>query len=68
MGPVVQRLARRDVRVSVDTSKPDVAQRALESGAWMINDVNGLRDPDMLDLVGLARCHVCIMHMQGDPR
>jgi len=68
IGPVVRRLAKRDVRVSVDTSKPDVAQKALEAGAWMINDVNGLRDPDMLDLVGLARCHVCIMHMQGDPR
>ena len=67
IGTIVRRLSKRDIRVSVDTSKPEVAQKALENGAWMINDVNGLRDPDMLDLVGLARCHVCIMHMKGTP-
>ena len=66
IGNVVHRLAHRGVRVSVDTTKPEVARQALEAGAWMINDVDGMKDPEMLELVGIARCHVCIMHRKGD--
>ena len=40
---------------------------AIENGANMINDVSGLRDVKMQDLVLETGCLVCIMHMQGEP-
>ena len=40
---------------------------AIENGAKMINDVSGLRDQKMVDLVLETGCIVCIMHMQGEP-
>ena len=45
--PLVERLAADGVLVSVDTWKPAVAQAALEAGAALINDVSGLRDPEL---------------------
>ena len=33
----------------------------------MINDVSGLRDSAMMDLVIESECEVCIMHMLGEP-
>jgi dihydropteroate synthase len=52
---------------SIDTSKPKVAELALEMGAAMVNDVRALQTEGMLDLVAEAECAVCLMHMQGDP-
>jgi dihydropteroate synthase len=56
------------VPVSVDTYKPEVASRALETGAAMINDVTGLRDPRMTELVADHGAAAVIMHMKGEPR
>jgi dihydropteroate synthase len=53
--------------ISVDTRRPSVARAALAAGADMVNDVSGLRDSAMVDLVLEAGCAVCIMHMQGEP-
>ena len=53
--------------VSIDTRNVEVAKLALEAGAKMINDVSGLRDKAMQDLVLESECHVCIMHMLGEP-
>ena len=53
--------------VSVDTRKPVVAREALSTGAVMVNDVGGLRDPEMVELVLESNCAVCIMHMRGTP-
>lgn len=67
--PVIEelRLARPDGLISIDTRRPEVAKAALEAGANLINDVSGLRDPLMVDLVIEYGCPVCIMHMQGNP-
>jgi dihydropteroate synthase len=55
-------------RISVDTYKAEVAARALEAGAYMINDISALRmDAKMVDVVRDAGCPVVLMHMQGDP-
>jgi dihydropteroate synthase len=56
-----------DVPVSVDTMKTDVAAAAIDAGADIINDVNGLRSPGMLELVAAADVPVVIMHMKGTP-
>ena len=66
---VVRRLAcESGVPVSIDTSKAAVAERALECGAEIINDVTGLEgDPAMLALAVASRAGICAMHMQGTP-
>src|SRR5919206_5246703 len=66
--PVLERL-RGDVPVSIDTAKAEVARRALELGAEMVNDVTALRgDPDLGGVVADAGAYLCLMHMQGEPR
>jgi dihydropteroate synthase len=64
--PVIRGLA--GLRVSIDTQKPSVARAAIAAGAQMVNDVGGLRDPEMVTVVAEAGVDVCIMHMQGEPR
>lgn len=67
-GPVVRRLSELGVPVSIDTMKPEVAADALEGGAWIVNDVSGLRDPDMIRVTAGAGAGVIVMHMLGEPR
>jgi dihydropteroate synthase len=58
-----------ELPVSIDTAKAEVARRALELGAEMVNDVTALRgDPGMAGVVAEAGAYVCLMHMQGEPR
>jgi dihydropteroate synthase len=68
--PVIEALADSvGVPISVDTMKAEVARRALESGATIINDVSALRyDEAMADVVAAAGCPVCLMHMKGQPK
>ena len=68
--PVVEALAAEvGVPVSIDTSKAAVAQRAIEAGAAMINDVTALRsDPEMPRVAAEAGVPVVLMHMLGSPR
>jgi dihydropteroate synthase len=57
------------VPLSVDTSKADVARRALELGAVMVNDVTALRgDADLAGVVADHGALLCLMHMLGEPR
>jgi len=54
--------------ISIDTTKADVAEAALEAGADMVNDISGLRmDGRMADLVRERDVPVVIMHMKGTP-
>ncbi len=69
--PVVESLVAAGVgaRISVDTSKAEVAQRALAAGAATINDVTALRAaPEIAELVAAAGAQLCLMHMVGTPR
>jgi dihydropteroate synthase len=67
MVPVLERL--RDLPLSIDTTKAEVARRALELGAELVNDVTALRgDPRMAEVVTETGAYVCLMHMQGEPR
>ena len=56
------------IPMSVDTTRPRVAKLAIEAGATLINDISGLCDPQMVDLVASTGVEVCIMHMRGTPR
>lgn len=67
--PALRALARRvRIPISIDTSKADVARRALEEGASILNDVTALRgDPKMPEAARGYRT-VILMHMRGRPR
>jgi dihydropteroate synthase len=56
------------VPVSVDTSRPEVMQAALDLGVDIVNDVRALRQPGALAVVAAhPACGVCLMHMQREP-
>jgi len=63
----VDAVADGDVLVSVDTRKPAVAEAALSAGADVINDVTGLEDPEMREVVADAGCPVVVMHSVDAP-
>jgi dihydropteroate synthase len=68
--PVVGRLAGGTaVPLSIDTSKAEVARRALSLGASVVNDVTALRgDPGMPAVVADSGAGVVLMHMRGVPK
>jgi|SRR5215203_579101 len=66
--PVLEAL-QGEVPVSIDTTKAEVAKRAIELGAELVNDVTALRgDPDLAGVVASSGAYLCLMHMQGEPR
>lgn len=59
---------RPEAILSVDTFHGEVAARALDAGAFMINDVfAGTKDKNLVDVVSTRRAPLVIMHMQGTP-
>lgn len=66
--PVLSALAARlpEVPISVDTVKAEIARRALGAGAWVINDVSGLRlDPAIADVCAAHDAGLVLMHSRG---
>jgi dihydropteroate synthase len=68
VAPLVERLAREGVPVSVDTWKAEVARAALDAGASMINDVSGLRDPAVADACAATGAALVVMHTRAAPK
>ncbi len=68
--PVIEQLAEEgEARVSIDTTKLEVARSALAAGATLVNDVSALRfDPGMAGLLAETGAGCCLMHMLGEPR
>jgi dihydropteroate synthase len=60
------RRTRPDLPLSVDTRHAVVAQRALEAGATVLNDVTGFSDPDMLDLARRTGCGLIAMRSRPE--
>jgi dihydropteroate synthase len=54
--------------LSVDTTSREVAARALEAGAAVINDVSALGDPGMARLAAESGAGLILMHMKGRPK
>ncbi len=67
--PVIQELSKEtDKPISIDTYKSRVAEKAIEAGAQIINDISGLRaDKDMVRVVAANRTPVIINHIKGQP-
>ena len=69
IGPVVTALVKNlNVPISIDTYKPRTADRSLDLGATMVNDITGLRCADMRQVVARHDVPAVIMHMKGEPK
>jgi len=68
--PVLKRLSGRlKVPISIDTYKSEVAERCIQCGAEMVNDISGLYfDPKMKEIVARHQVPVIVMHLKGTPR
>ena len=67
--PVIESLAKEvDVPISIDTYKSTVAQRAIEAGAEIINDISGLHfDPGLAQVAAKEDAPLVLMHIRGTP-
>ncbi len=67
--PVVEAVAdRHDIRISIDTTKAEVARRAVDAGAGIVNDISGLGfDEAMAETVADLDAALVLMHIQGTP-
>lgn len=68
LAPVLEALDGLPVPISVDTRKAEVARRAVEAGAVIVNDVSGLsHDEEMPGVAARTEVGVVLMHMRGTP-
>ena len=66
--PLIEEVAGLGARVSVDTYKPAVARAAVAAGASIINDVSGLRDPELADVCAETGAALVLMHTIAPPK
>lgn len=71
LAPVLEGILARDwrqrLRLSLDTRHAQTAARALSLGVEIINDVSGLSDPEMLEILEEHQCDVVVMHSLSVP-
>jgi dihydropteroate synthase/2-amino-4-hydroxy-6-hydroxymethyldihydropteridine diphosphokinase len=67
--PVIQAIRSFDPKtvLSIDTYKPEIAELALQNGVDIVNDITGLTNPKMVDVITKYNCPIVIMHKKGDP-
>ncbi len=67
--PLIERVAGElGALVSVDTYKPAVAHAAVAAGAAIVNDVSGLRDPELADVCAGTGAGLVLMHTRAAPK
>ncbi|HVC85298.1 MAG TPA: dihydropteroate synthase [Solirubrobacteraceae bacterium] len=67
--PLIERVADEGgALVSVDTYKPAVARAAIAAGATIVNDVSGLRDPELADVCAQTGAALIVMHTRAAPK
>lgn len=67
--PLIERVVREvDCPISVDTYKPPVAEAAVAAGATIVNDVSGLRDPELAGVCARTGAALVIMHTRAKPK
>jgi dihydropteroate synthase len=66
--PVIKGLVAEGALVSVDTHKPPVAAAAVAAGAAMVNDVSGLRDPELAAVCAGSGAALVITHTRVAPK
>jgi dihydropteroate synthase len=64
--PVIRELSQLGIKISIDTMRSEVARKAIEAGASIVNDVSGgLADPEMLTTVASLELPYIAMHWRG---
>lgn len=69
--PVIEKLCLEypEIRISIDTTKSEVADEAIKAGASLINDISGgTFDPNILKVASKNDLPFVIMHIKGIPR
>ena len=69
--PVIEKIKEKNsgAIISIDTTKSNVARKALEAGAEIINDISGgVFDTEMLHLAAEKKVPMVLMHIKGDPK
>ncbi len=67
--PLIERVTGElGALVSVDTYKPAVARAAVAAGAAIVNDVSGLRDPELADVCAATGAGLVLMHTRAAPK
>ena len=67
--PIIKKLVKElDVPISIDTYKPKVAEDCINLGVHIVNDITGLRNLKMIELVAKYKVPAIIMHMKGKPK
>jgi len=69
--PVIKAIRQKypSILLSIDTFRSAVAQKAIDCGVDMVNDISGgVADPQMFDVVAEAQVPYCMMHMKGTPQ
>lgn len=65
---MITALADDGICVSIDTRHAEVAKKAIEAGASVINDISGFTDPQMVEVAKGSDCGLVVMHMRGTPQ
>jgi len=68
--PVIEQLVDTiTVPLSIDTYKASVAEKAIDAGVSLVNDITAMEgDPRMVNVISSSNVHICLMHMKGNPR
>lgn len=69
--PLIEKLVKENypIPISIDTYRSNIAEKALDAGAELVNDISGLQfDPQMPALVAKRGCPVVIMHIKSTPK
>lgn len=68
--PVIEKLAGKiEIPISIDTTKSEVARKALDAGAEIVNDISAMNfDPDMIKVISDFKPALILMHIKGSPK
>ncbi len=68
--PIIEQLSRElNVPLSIDTYKAEVAEKSINAGVSLVNDITSLRgDHNMANVISEYDVSICLMHMKGNPR
>ena len=66
--PVIHKIKSiQDIKISIDTYKPEVMRIAIQEGVDLINDIKAFKNPESIKVVRESNVIVSLMHMQGSP-
>ena len=68
--PLIKKIRKlnKEILISIDTKKSNVAKQALTAGADIINDITGMKNKQLRKVASDFNCPTIIMHMKGIPQ